>query len=119
MTDRPVLLVSTPIEAALSKLAEEADWLDELKQPGGVVMRRCVREVRAGMKAAEELWVTLTEAARISGWSEPTISKYCAMLAEGETVPLEWANMEARRAGTGFRVRPSTVPPKPARRKAG
>ena len=123
MAERAVLLVSTPIEKALSELDGEAErlagWEGE-RAPGVIAIRRCVAVVRQGMKAAEELWVPISEASRVSGWSDPTITKYCALLANGEEVPHEWAAMDARLAATGgYLVRPSTIPPKPARRKAG
>jgi hypothetical protein len=126
MADRsaPVLLVSTPIEEALRRLEADAaglvEWEGE-RAPGVIAIRRCVSTIREGMKAAEELWATVTETARVTGWSEPTLTKYAAALANGEAVPHEWSTMEARMAGAGgYLIRPSTVPPKPpTRRKAG
>jgi hypothetical protein len=116
-----VLLVSTPIEQTLDRLsAKAAEYTETMGKESTPVLliRWCVSEMRLGIKAAEEMWETCAATSDMTGWSQPTLSKHAAAIADGEDVPHEWAGMQARlAAGGGYLIRPSTVPPKPPARK--
>lgn len=125
MTERRTavrLLVSTPIEERLSALearaAEIAEW--EGDDASSVrAIRLCIGEVRQAIRAAEEAWHTTRATARLTGWSEETLSKYARRRQEGEALPHAWRGLQARPGPFGgwmFRV--STIPPKPEGRVA-
>ena len=108
----PVLLVSTPIEDALAKLEAKADdreqW-DGENTPVANAIRLCVGRVREAMREATELWRTTSETARVTGWSDETLTRHARLMEVG-TPEVQWRAMEVRRGPTGYLFRVSTVP---------
>jgi hypothetical protein len=120
MADRMTLLVSTPIDEALSDLdrrAEEADRWGAADT--ATTIRQCVHVVRDAMASASEIGQGTRATAAVTGWSENTLLKHAKRLTDGLTMDAAWRGLVVRRdALGGYSFVVSTVPACPREKSA-
>ncbi|MGH7468712.1 MAG: hypothetical protein ACRENP_12210 [Longimicrobiales bacterium] len=114
----PPVLATEPLEQATErikeKLAEHVKW-DGEDSSAVRTARWCLAEFEKGMRDACELWRPTSDAARITGWEEATLTKWARRKLAGEKLPFAWRSLEVTKAPDGYRFRVSSIPAKGAR----
>ena len=102
MPDRDCLVSTALLREHRQRVQEEIERERQWRSNDDVffkITRRVLDAWEEAEKAAARQYVPTAEAARLTGWSEPTLRKWAAIARTGGTLTGGWDEMVARREG--------------------
>lgn len=108
---RPLVIVTEPIEVRLEWLRGEIDTLESRgARDAATASRWVVTEIEDALREAAAVWMPTADAAKATGWTRATLSKWASRKLAGKSLPPAWKQIQCRNTSGGYCFRVSSLP---------